>query len=70
MANSTKPGICTWVRWCPEPGVHQVWRETRPGLIVDDVVCERHLDDASTLGYRLAAPPVAAPHDVDAEEVE
>ena len=63
---------CTWVKWCSEPGVHLVWRQTRPGLIVDDIVCERHLQEARAAGYHADPPPVPTSRtiDVDDEAVE
>jgi hypothetical protein len=49
-----------------------VWRQTRPGLIVDDIVCERHLQEARAAGYHADPPPVPTSRtiDVDDEAVE
>jgi hypothetical protein len=43
-----------------------VWQETRPGLIVHETVCERHLPNARTSGYRQDEPPIPPPDGVPA----
>jgi hypothetical protein len=48
--------LCTWIPACEEQAQHTVERQTRPGLIVDDAVCDRHLEDAERRGYRLREP--------------
>lgn len=45
--------LCTWIPICCEPGLHRVARETRPGLVLDDTVCDKHLVEARRHGYRV-----------------
>lgn len=52
---------CTWLRMCTNPATRAVWRETRPGLIVDERVCDKHLADALARGYRADPSPVPSP---------
>jgi hypothetical protein len=52
---------CTWARPCVEPARHPVWRETRPGLIVHEHVCDAHLAGARRYGYRTDDPPIPPP---------
>jgi hypothetical protein len=48
--------VCTWNIACTEPARHQVDCQTRPGLILDEQVCDGHLEDARSLGYLLRGP--------------
>jgi hypothetical protein len=57
---------CTWQRSCSDPAAHLVWQETRPGLILHETVCERHLPNARTSGYRQDEPPIPPPDGVSA----
>jgi hypothetical protein len=43
---------------------HLVWQETRPGLIVFEAVCDRHLHDTSAFDYRQDEPPIPPPDDL------
>jgi hypothetical protein len=52
---------CTWLRGCHDAAAHLVWCETRPGLVVHEAVCARHLPDARTFGYRQDEPPIPPP---------
>jgi hypothetical protein len=47
---------CTWIPACTRRATHTVERQTRPGLIVDDAVCDVHLESALSVGYRLREP--------------
>jgi hypothetical protein len=47
------------MRSCGELGRYPVWCETRPGLILDETVCEQHLLDALRDGYREGLSPLA-----------
>lgn len=47
---------CTWIPTCVAEGQHTVEKETRPGLIVDDTVCDKHLEVARERGYRVREP--------------
>jgi hypothetical protein len=49
---------CTWVISCREPGTFAVWRRTTAGLVVHETVCQRHLPDARSWGYRQDEPPL------------
>lgn len=59
---------CTWLRSCAEPATYVVWRETRPGLIVDEDVCDQHLADARARGYRADPSPVPPLADVNGDD--
>jgi hypothetical protein len=48
--------LCTWIPTCTELGQHPVEQETRPGLIVNDTVCDQHLEVALLRGYRMSQP--------------
>lgn len=54
-------GTCTWAGACRELGVHPVWTETRPGLIIHLNACSLHLPVAIRHRYRTDAPPIPAP---------
>ena len=53
---------CTWERACGGVGRHRVWRETLPGVVVHESVCDDHLAAAERWGYRAEAGP-ASPSD-------
>jgi hypothetical protein len=57
---------CTWQRSCCDLSAHTVWREVWPGLIVYEAVCDRHLPEAQTAGFRQHEPPVRPPDGVGA----
>ena len=64
--NRNSNRMCTWQRPCASPGEHPVWRETRPGLIVHERVCNEHLPHAiERYAYRTDTPPIPPPPDVD-----
>lgn len=44
---------CTWIPACVGRVEYHVERETRPGLTVEDDVCEKHVADARRHGYRV-----------------
>jgi hypothetical protein len=52
---------CTWVLSCEEQGNHPVWRQTRPGLILHEEVCDQHLPQARRRGYREGPSPISRP---------
>jgi hypothetical protein len=56
--------LCTWIPACFGRVEYHVERETRPGLTVDDDVCEKHMADAERHGYRVSkvGEPAAADH--------
>ncbi len=45
--------ICNWTPSCSEPAVEAMECQTRPGLIIDVVVCEGHQAVAGLHGYRV-----------------
>jgi hypothetical protein len=47
---------CTWIPACTEKGEHNVECESRPGLILNDTVCDKHLEVALQRGYRRREP--------------
>lgn len=59
--------LCTWIPACYKQGEYRVERQTRPGLILDDMVCDKHLEDARRHGYRVreAIEPDAASRSAD-----
>ena len=48
-------GTCGWVASCTAPARHRVERQTRPGLILREAVCDDHLPIARRRGYLLRA---------------
>lgn len=52
---------CSWVSWCTESAEHYVTAETRPGLVLSEVVCTEHLDRARAGGYRRRGSADDAP---------
>ena len=57
---SATPARARGRRPCVEPARHPVWRETRPGLIVHEHVCDAHLAGAC-YGYRTDDSPIPPP---------
>jgi hypothetical protein len=47
---------CDWVGWCEAPAAHRVERQTRPGLILRETVCDDHVHTARERGYLLRGP--------------
>jgi hypothetical protein len=54
---------CDWMPSCPDPAAHRVQRQTRPGLILDENVCQRHLTAARQQGYRRCGDAEGHPED-------
>lgn len=54
---------CTWSSRCWRPATHPLWRQTRPGLVVHERVCDHHLPATRRWGYRDDAPPFPPPRD-------
>ena len=52
---------CTWELVCGATARHRVWRETQPGLVVREAVCDEHLAAARRWGYRPEAAPAPPP---------
>lgn len=48
-------GVCGWVVSCAAEARHRVERQTRPGLILRETVCEEHLHVARRRGYLYRA---------------
>jgi hypothetical protein len=46
---------CGWVASCGAPARHRVERQTRPGLILREAVCDDHVQVARRRGYLLRA---------------
>jgi hypothetical protein len=46
---------CGWVVSCDAPARHLVERQTRPGLILREAVCDEHVHVARRRGYLLRA---------------
>ena len=42
---------CDWVGWCEAPAVHRVERQTRPGIILRETVCDDHIHTARERGW-------------------
>lgn len=55
-ATATAAAPCGWVASCDSPARHRVERQTRPGLILREAVCDDHVDVARRRGYLLRAP--------------
>lgn len=54
--------MCTYAAYCTNRATSHVWDETRPGLVIEEDVCESHLRSALRLGFREGQPPrVEAP---------
>jgi hypothetical protein len=51
--------MCSYAQYCPNVAVAHVWEQTRPGLILEDDACPRHLRSALALGYHQGYPPKA-----------
>lgn len=58
-AVGTADASCGWVASCESPALHRVERQTRPGLILREAVCDEHVDVARRRGYLLRKPAAA-----------
>jgi hypothetical protein len=47
----TPASHCTWFPWCTEPVAHEVERHTADGVVLRELVCERHLAKARQHGF-------------------
>lgn len=47
---------CGWASSCGEEARHTVERETRPGLVLTETVCDGHLLRARAQGYLRRGP--------------
>jgi hypothetical protein len=55
---------CGWVASCEAPARHRVERQTRPGLILRETVCDDHVDVARRRGYLLRRPVASGSPDL------
>jgi hypothetical protein len=43
---------CTWFPWCAELAAHEVERCTPEGVVLRELVCDRHLPNAREHDYQ------------------
>jgi hypothetical protein len=60
----TSASHCTWFPWCTEPVAHEVEHHTADGVVLRELVCDRHLRNARAHGYEpIARGPGSPAHD-------